>query len=86
MDLGFFDGDHLTMVAPLETHLESPAEHGHLEPRERKDRPEALQRESAGESERGNREAYEEPAGAAGAQRAVRSNFDAMRESHGAGW
>ena len=53
-DVGVGHSDGLAVEAPLEAHVERPAEQRHLEPGEGQNGPESLQRENDGDATGGN--------------------------------
>src|SRR5579859_675141 len=78
-DVGLAHRDGLAMETPLERAPQRPAQHRHLEPRKRQDRPETLDREHTAEAEGHEARAGEEKARATHGQGAIRADFDALR-------
>ena len=76
--VGLGHGNGLAVEAPLEGHLERPAEQRHLEPRERQDRPEALPGEERADPARNHAGDGKKHLRTSHAERAVREDLDAQ--------
>jgi len=71
--------DRLPVVTSGHAHFECPAQQHHFESRERQHRPEALGRHQAGNPERHKTHAAKKKHCGTNAERAVRTDFNALR-------